>query len=235
MIGGEGYDGISCLRGRVDGHTGRLGTVTQIQDGADDTELTEADSTTAQPGANATLYEAGEITDTAPTDTAEDFAAVLVADRLKLLRSAAADFDRLTQAGEHIAAVETHLSALFACGVDVADLVQFHDYKADQRARQRAAVVLTADEFRMLYGFSKEVQPEDCGRVWQFERGTKNTIDYELHEIRELGGVFSIILDLCELYPEGHTFPLSFNTYNEAAAYLACFRAGVRLIAQPAA
>lgn len=54
-------------------------------------------------------------TATAPTDTAEDFADVLTADRLELLRSAAADFDRLTQAGEHIAAVNARLSALFAC------------------------------------------------------------------------------------------------------------------------
>lgn len=104
------------------------------------------------------LCEVGKITDTAPTDTAEDFAAVLAADRLKLLRSAAADFDRLTQTGEHIAAVNARLSALFACGVDVADLVQCADYKADQRARQRAAVVLTADEFRTLYGSGKEQQ-----------------------------------------------------------------------------
>lgn len=93
---------------------------------------------------------------TAPAETAEDFADVLAADRLKLLRSAAADFDRLTQAGKHIAAVNAHLSALFACGVDVADLVQCTDYKADQRARQRAATVLTADEFRTLYGFGNE-------------------------------------------------------------------------------
>lgn len=202
---------------------------------ADNTEPTETDSTTAQPGANATLYEADEITDTAPTDTAEDFAAVLAADRLKLLRSAAADFGRLTQAGEHVAAVNARLSALFACGVDVADLVQCADYKADQRARQRAAVVLTPDEFRTLYGYGKAQHPEDCGKVWQFARGSENSIDYEVHEIRELGGVYSIILDLCELYPEGHAFPLSFNTYNEAAAHLACFRAGVRLVAQPAA
>ena len=104
--------------------------------------------------------------ETAPTDTAENFAAVLAADRLKLLRSAAADFDRLTQAGEHIAAVNARLSALFACGVYVADLVQCADYKADQRARQRAAAVLTADEFRTLYGFGRE-QPEDGGGVWQ--------------------------------------------------------------------
>lgn len=157
------------------------------------------------------------------------------ADRLKLLRSAAADFDRLTQAGEHVAAVNARLSALFACGVDVADLVQCADYKADQRARQRAAVVLTPDEFRTLYGYGKAQHPEDCGKVWQFARGSENSIDYEVHEIRELGGVYSIILDLCELYPEGHAFPISFNTYNEAAAYLACFRAGVRLIAEPAA
>ena len=64
--------------------------------------LTGIDSKTP---ADATLYEAGEITVTAPTDTAEDFADVLAADRLELLRGAAADFDRLTQAGEHIAAV----------------------------------------------------------------------------------------------------------------------------------
>lgn len=192
----------------------------------DSTEPTEKDTT---------LHHTDEITATTPTDTAEDFADVLAADRLALLRSAAEDFDRLTQAGEHIAAVEAHLSALFACGVDVADLVQSADYQADQRARQRAAVVLTADEFRTLYGCDKEEQPADCGKVWQFERGTKDTITYELHEIRELGGVYSIILDLCELYPEGHAFPLNFNTYSEAEAYLARFRAGVRLVAQPAA
>lgn len=120
------------------------------------THTTESDSTTAQTSADATLYEGDGITATAPTDTAEDFADVLTADRLELLRSAAADFDRLTQAGEHIAAVNARLSALFACGVDVADLVQDADYKADKRARLRAAAVLTADEFRTLYGCSKE-------------------------------------------------------------------------------
>lgn len=116
------------------------------------------------PTASASLLcEADEITDNATTDTAEDFADVLASDRLKLLRSAAADFDRLTQAGEHIAAVNARLSALFECGVDVADLVQFTDYKADQRARQCAAAVLTADEFRTLYGFSKEQQGTEKG------------------------------------------------------------------------
>lgn len=166
---------------------------------------------------------------------AEDFADVLAADRLELLRSAAADFDRLTQAGEHIAAINARLSALFACGVDVADLVQSVDYKADQYARHRAAVVLTADEFRTLYGFSKEEQPEDCCRVWQFERGTYNAINYELHEIRELGGVYSVLFNLCELYPEGSPFSVSYNTYEEAAANLEKLRPGVRLIAELAA
>lgn len=188
------------------------------------------------PTASGSLFcEPAEITDTETTDTAEDFADVLAADRLELLRSAAADFDRLTQAGEHIAAVNARLSALFACGVDVADLVQSVDYKADQYARHRAAVVLTADEFRTLYGFSKEEQPEDCCRVWQFERGTYNAINYELHEIRELGGVYSVVFNLCELYPEGSPFSVSYNTYEEAAANLEKLRPGVRLIAELAA
>lgn len=181
------------------------------------------------------LYEAAEITDTTTTDTAEDFADVLAADRLELLRSAAAGFARLTQAGEHIAAVNAHLSALFACGVDVADLVQSVDYKADQYARHRAAVVLTADEFRTIYGCSKEEQPEDCCRVWQFARGMYNAIDYELYEIRELGGVYSVVFHLCELCPEGSPFSVSYNTYAEAAANLEKLRPGVRLIAEPAA
>lgn len=193
------------------------------------------DNTTAKTGADATLCEAGEITDATTTDTAEDFAAVVAAERLELLRGAAADFDRLAQAGEHIAAVNARLSALFACGVDVADLVQCADYKADQRARQRAAVVLTADEFRTLYGFGEDEQPEECGKVWQFSRRTRNGIDYELHEIRELGGVYSIVLNVCELYPDGAAFPVSFNTYEKAAATLARFRPGVRMSAEPTA
>lgn len=116
-------------------------------------------------------------------DTAEDFADVLTADRLELLRSAAADFDRLTQAGEHIAAINARLSALFACGVDVADLVQSVDYKADQYARHRAAVVLTADEFRTLYGFSKEEQPEDTTEKDSTEKGESTPTDPTADEI----------------------------------------------------
>lgn len=191
-------------------------------------------STTAQPGANATLCEADEITDTAPTDNAEDFADVLASDRLKLLRSAAADFDRLTQAGEHIAAVNARLSALFACGVDVADLVQFHDYKADQRARQRAAVVLTADEFRTLYGFSKEEQPEDCGKVWQFERCTADN-GHELHEIRRVPSGFMVFFNVCEATGGGCSTMAVYPTYCAALEVLTRCRPGAQLIAQSAA
>lgn len=219
------------------------GTANESEPQSDDTDRNEptehthtTESTpTASTAPASLLYEADEITATAPTDTTGDFADVLTADRLELLRSAAADFDRLTQAGEHVAAVNARLSALFACGVDVADLVQRADYKTDQCARQRAAVVLTADEFRTLYGFGKDVQPEDGGRVWQFARGTYNAIDYELHEIRELGGVYSVVFHLCELFPEGSPFSVSYNTYEEAAATLEKLRPGVRLIAEPAA
>ena len=201
---------------------------------ADDTHATETDSTTAQPGANATLCEAGEITATTPNDTAEDFADVLAADRLELLRSAAADFDRLTQAGEHIAAVEARLAALFACGVDVADLVQDADYKADQRARQRAAAVLTPDEFRTLYGFSKEEQPEDCGKVWQFERCTDDN-GHELHEIRRVPSGFMVFLNVCEATGGGCSTMAVYPTYCAALEVLTRCRPGAQLIAQPAA
>lgn len=117
---------------------------------ADDTEPTETDSTTAQPGANATLCEAGEITATAPTDTAEDFADVLASDRLELLRSAAADFDRLTQAGEHVAAVNARLSALFACGVDVADLVTIAANISPESVCERSLTSCALEAIRML-------------------------------------------------------------------------------------
>ena len=201
---------------------------------ADNTHATETDSKTAQTGANATLCEAGEITDTAPTDTAENFADVLAADRLELLRSAAADFDRLTQAGEHIAAVNARLSALFACGVDVSDLVQDADYKADQRARQRAAVVLTADEFRTLYGCDKEEQPEDCGKVWQFARCTDDN-GHELHEIRRVPSGFMVFLNVCEATGGGCSTMAVYPTYCAALEILTRCRPGSQLIAQPAA
>ena len=201
---------------------------------ADDTEPTETDSTTAQTGADATLCEAGEITDATTTDTAENFAAVVATDRLELLRGAAADFNRLAQAGEHIAAVNARLSALFACGVDVADLVQLHDYKAEYYARQRAAVVLTHDEFRTLYGCDKEEQPEDCGKVWQFERYTEYN-GHELHEIRRVPSGFMVFLNVCEATGGGCSTMAVYPTYCAALEVLTRCRPGAQLIAQPAA
>lgn len=201
---------------------------------SDSTEPTE-DNTTAQTGADVTLYEAAEITDTAPTATADTPEALKAENRLKRLRAYAVEFARLTEAGEHVAAMAAHLCALRSCGVDVADLLQRADYSADYYARQRAAVVLTPEEFRTLYGYGPDEQPEPCGRVWQFARGTYNAIDYELHEIRELGGVYSVVFNLCELCPEGSPFSVSYNTYREAAANLAKLRPGVRLITEPAA
>ena len=218
-----------------EGHTHTTETGSTEPTTTDSTEPTEADSTTAQTGADATLYAACEITDTAQKETAEDLEGLKAEKRLKTLRAYAVEFAQLKKAGENVAATIAHLCALRFCGVDVADLLQRADYSADYYARQRAAVVLTADEFRTLYGFPPDERPEPCGRVWQFARGTYSAIDYELHEIREHGGVYSVVFNLCELYPEGSPFSVSYNTYEEAAANLEKLRPGVRLIAEPAA
>lgn len=116
------------------------------------------DRTTAQTPADATLYEAGEITATAPTDTAEDF-------------------DRLTQAGE---------------------------------------------------------QPEDCGKVWQFERCT-DANGHELHEIRRVPSGFMVFFNVCEATGGGCSTMAVYPTYCEALEVLTHCRPGAQLIAQPAA
>ena len=117
-----------------------------------------SDSTTAQTGADATLCEAGEITATAPTDTAEDF-------------------DRLTQFWE---------------------------------------------------------QPEDCGKVWQFERCT-DANGYELHEIRRVPSGFMVFFNVCEATGGGCSTMVVYPTYCEALEVLTHCRPGAQLIAQPAA
>lgn len=116
------------------------------------------DRTTAQTGADATLCEAGEITDTTATDTAEDF-------------------DRLTQAGE---------------------------------------------------------QPEDCGKVWQFERCT-DANGHELHEIRRVPSGFMVFFNVCEATGGGCSTMAVYPTYCEALEVLTHCRPGAQLIAQPAA
>lgn len=116
------------------------------------------DSTAAQTGADATLCEAGEITDTTTTDTAEDF-------------------DRLTQAGE---------------------------------------------------------QPEDCGKVWQFERCT-DANGHELHEIRRVPSGFMVFFNVCDATGGGCSTMVVYPTYCEALEVLTHCRPGAQLIAQPAA
>lgn len=124
----------------------------------DSTTDNTTDNTTAQPGANATLCEAGEIKDTTATDTAEDF-------------------DRLTQAGE---------------------------------------------------------QPEDCGNVWQFERGT-DANGHELHEIRRVPSGFMVFFNVCEATGGGCSTMAVYPTYCEALEVLTRCRPGARLVAKPAA
>lgn len=198
-----------------------------------DSTTNEHDSTTPETGESATLYEGGEITEATETATAEDSQPCTSAHRLALLRVAADNFDKFTKDGEHVSAMLARLDALLSCGVDVAELIKDIDYTSDYYARQRAAVVLTPEEFRTLYGYNPNEHPSECTKVWQFERGTKGAADYERHEIRECGGVFSVIFNLCELYPDGGPFSVSFNSYTEAAKALARFRPGSRVVSTP--
>ena len=130
---------------------------------ADDTEPTENDSTTAQTGADATLYEAGEITDTAPTPTA---------DRLALLHYVAADIRETGRNKNPLDALRARLYALNALGVEVYDLMTLATsippesvgektltscaLEAIQRlnstADRRSAEVLTPEEWQTLFG-----------------------------------------------------------------------------------
>lgn len=122
--------------------------------------LTGIDSTTP---ADATLYEAGEITDTAPAATA---------DRLALLRNVAADLRKSGRSKNPLDALRARLYALHALGVDVYDLMTLAAsippesvaersatscaLEAIQRlsstADRRAAEALTPDEWRYLFG-----------------------------------------------------------------------------------
>ena len=122
--------------------------------------LTGIDSTTP---ADATLYEAGEITDTAPAATA---------DRLALLRNVAADLRKSGRSRNPLDALRARLYALHALGVEVYDLMTLAAnippesvaersatscaLEAIQRlsstADRRAAEALTPDEWRYLFG-----------------------------------------------------------------------------------
>lgn len=122
--------------------------------------LTGTDSTTP---ADATLYEAGEITGTAPAATA---------DRLALLRNVAADLRKSGRSKNPLDALRARLYALHALGVEVYDLMTLAAsippesvaersatscaLEAIQRlsstADRRATEALTPDEWRYLFG-----------------------------------------------------------------------------------
>lgn len=130
---------------------------------ADSTEPTATDSATAQPGANATLCESGEITDTAPAPTE---------DRPALLRYVAADLRQSGRSKNPLDALRARLYALHVLGVEVYDLMTLAAsippesvgersatscaLEAIQRlsstADRRAAEVLTPDEWQTLFG-----------------------------------------------------------------------------------
>lgn len=144
-------------------HTTEINSDSTEPTETDDTEPTEAGSTTAQTGADATLYEAGEITDTAPTPTA---------DRLALLRYVAADLRQSGRRKNPFDALRARLYALNALGVEVYDLMTLAAsippesvgeksltscaLEAIQRlnstADRRAAEVFTPEEWQTLFG-----------------------------------------------------------------------------------
>ena len=121
------------------------------------------DSTTAQPGADATLCEAGEITDTAPAPTE---------DRPTLLRYVAAGLRKSGRSKNPLDALRARLYALFVLGVGVYDLMTLAAsippesvgersatscaLEAIQRlsttADRRAAEALTPEEWQTLFG-----------------------------------------------------------------------------------
>ena len=121
------------------------------------------DNTTAQPGANATLCEAGEITDTAPAPTE---------DRLTLLRYVAAGLRQSSRSKNPLDALRARLYALYVLGVGVYDLMTLAAsippesvgersatscaLEAIQRlsttADRRAAEALTPEEWQTIFG-----------------------------------------------------------------------------------
>lgn len=210
------------------------------------TTESDSDSTTAQTGADATLYDNGEITE------AEQMA---TADRLALLHNVAANIRETGRNKNPLDALRGRLYALNALGVEVFDLMTIAGnispesvgeksltscaLEAIQRlkstADRRAAEVLTPEDFRTLYGYGKEDQPENRGKVWQFERGTKDASDYELHEIRRVPSGFMVFFNVCEATGGGCSTMAVYPTYCAALEVLTRCRPGARLIAEPVA
>ena len=90
----------------------------------------------------------------------------------------------------------------------------------------------TAEDFGRLTQAGE--QPEDCGKVWQFERCT-DANGYELHEIRRVPSGFMVFFNVCEATGGGCSTMDVYPTYCEALEVLTHCRPGAQLIAQPAA
>ena len=100
---------------------------------------------------------------------------------LDMLRAAAEDVQRLTEAGEHGRAVLSELYTLCACGVDVRDLIdevrglntaetlgrepveEIRAKRSEFRrsARVRASVALSAEEFLTLYAWNNDTEADN--------------------------------------------------------------------------
>lgn len=82
---------------------------------------------------------------------------------------------------------------------------------------------------------SSTADPADCGKVWQFERGTKDANDYELHEIRRVSSGFMVFFNVCEATGGGCSTMAVYPTYCAALEVLTRCRPGAQLIAESAA
>ncbi len=85
------------------------------------------------------------------------------------------------------------------------------------------------------YRLSSTADPADCGKVWQFERGTKDANDYELHEIRRVPSGFMVFFNVCEATGGGCSTMAVYPTYCAALEVLTRCRPGAQLIAESAA
>lgn len=152
---------IGTLFAEIAGMTERLQVLAQRLAELEAEQPDTATGNAATAGASSTAAEVAEES----TTQGERF------DRLDLLRNAAEDVERKTADNDHTGATLATLYALAACGVQVADLVpelrtieanhhtrgyitpeeQQQRQAINDKARQRAAEVLTPEEWRTLY------------------------------------------------------------------------------------
>lgn len=152
---------IGTLSAEIAGMTERLQVLAQRLAELEAEQPDAATGNAATAGASSTAAEVAEESTTQGERV----------DRLDLLRNAAEDIERKTADNDHTGATLATLYALAACGVQVADLVpELRTIEANHRtrgyitpeekqqrqaindkARQRAAEVLTPEEWRTLY------------------------------------------------------------------------------------